>query len=734
MSIDIKPPAGELGTPTGLLGHDASNPGRVTPGQARTLLNVANGATANATDAALRDRATHTGSQLASTISDLDDAVAATPAVTANTAKAGNATHTGDVTGATALTIANGVVTNAKLATMATGRLKGRSTAGTGEVEDLTPAQVHTLLNISDGASANQSDIYLTDRANHTGTQAASTITNFATEVANTAAVTANTAKVTNATHTGDVTGSTALTIANDAVTNAKLANMANGTIKARISGGTGDPEDGTPTQIRALLNVADGATANQSNADLLSRANHTGTQPVSTITNFATEVANNSAVAANTAKVTNATHSGEVTGSGVLTITLGAVTNAKLAPMATARIKARVDGSTGDPQDATPEQIRTMLNVANGATANNTDSYLISRANHTGTQVASTISDFNAAAQAAVDTSALADRSNHTGTQFAATISDFATAVAATASVTANTAKVSNATHTGDVTGSTTLSIASGAVTEAKIANTAVTNAKLANMAEGRAKARLSSGAGAPEDVTAAQMRTWLNVEDGATAAGGDASDRVLKAGDTMTGDLIIQKSSARLNLRSDANNLTEMRRNSDGEFATIEHRRATGLAMLNVDIINDGTANALMRLFRNTNTSGTRALVFLRGDGTNTTAAQASINSTGTGLDWTGLQGFAGVRVANGTATGTLTMAAHSGGVFTTTGNCTCPNTAGFSITLIAGGAHTVNVGTGAAVSLATGDMISIVIPAAGTVRAVKTLAADVLTMAVS
>ena len=43
-------------------------------------------------------------------------AVAATPAVTANTAKVTNATHTGDVTGATALTIANDAVTNAKAA------------------------------------------------------------------------------------------------------------------------------------------------------------------------------------------------------------------------------------------------------------------------------------------------------------------------------------------------------------------------------------------------------------------------------------------------------------------------------------------------------------------------------------------------------------------------------------------------------------------------------------------
>ena len=38
------------------------------------------------------------------------------------------------------------------------------------------------------------------------------------------ASIAANTAKTTNATHTGDVTGSTSLTIANDAVTSAKIA------------------------------------------------------------------------------------------------------------------------------------------------------------------------------------------------------------------------------------------------------------------------------------------------------------------------------------------------------------------------------------------------------------------------------------------------------------------------------------------------------------------------------
>lgn len=66
--------------------------------------------------------------------------------------------------------------------------------------------------------------------------------------------------------HSGDVTsvGDGATTIANDAVTNAKLANMAVNTIKGRITASTGDPEDLTATQVRTIINVADGAEVNQ--------------------------------------------------------------------------------------------------------------------------------------------------------------------------------------------------------------------------------------------------------------------------------------------------------------------------------------------------------------------------------------------------------------------------------------------------------------------------------------
>lgn len=65
-----------------------------------------------------------------------------------NNSKVTNATHTGDVTGATALSIANNVVTNAKLSQVATATFKGRASASTGNVEDLSVAQAKALLNL----------------------------------------------------------------------------------------------------------------------------------------------------------------------------------------------------------------------------------------------------------------------------------------------------------------------------------------------------------------------------------------------------------------------------------------------------------------------------------------------------------------------------------------------------------------------------------------------------------
>lgn len=58
-------------------------------------------------------------------------------------------------------------------------------------------------------------------------------------------------------------------TIADGSITNAKLADMAQNTLKGRVTAGTGDPEDLTATQVRSILNVENGATADQSDAEI---------------------------------------------------------------------------------------------------------------------------------------------------------------------------------------------------------------------------------------------------------------------------------------------------------------------------------------------------------------------------------------------------------------------------------------------------------------------------------
>ncbi len=88
------------------------------------------------------------------------------------------------VTGGGAVwTIDAGAVSLAKLAPMATDSFLGRDSAGTGAPEVLSPAQARGILNVADGATANATNAALRDRATHTGTQAASTISDFAEAV-----------------------------------------------------------------------------------------------------------------------------------------------------------------------------------------------------------------------------------------------------------------------------------------------------------------------------------------------------------------------------------------------------------------------------------------------------------------------------------------------------------------------------------------------------------------------
>jgi hypothetical protein len=127
--------------------------------------------------------------------------------------------------------------------------------------------------------------------------------------------------------HSGDVTsaGDGATTIANGAVTFAKMADIATQKLIGRHSTGSGVPQQ-----------VGIGSSLEFSGAN-----------------------------------IERAALAGDVTasaGSNATTIANNAVTNAKAADMAANTIKGRITGSTGDPEDLSAANVRTIINVSDGA------------------------------------------------------------------------------------------------------------------------------------------------------------------------------------------------------------------------------------------------------------------------------------------------------------------------------------------------------------------------------
>ena len=176
--------------------------------------------------------------------------------------------------------LVNDAVTYAKIQNVsATDRLLGRDSSGAGIIEEITPANVRTMLNVADGANA-----YVHPN------------------------------------HSGDVTSSAdgATTIAADAVTYAKMQDVsATDRLLGRDSSGAGIIEEITPANVRTMINVADGANA-------YVHPNHSG--DVTSSADGATTIANN---AVTTAKIADSTGASD----GVTTakIATSAVTTAKI-------------------------------------------------------------------------------------------------------------------------------------------------------------------------------------------------------------------------------------------------------------------------------------------------------------------------------------------------------------------------------------------------------------------
>ena len=217
----------------------------------------------------------------------------------ANTYLTGNQTVTlsGDASGSGAtsifVTIANDAVTYAKIQNVsATDRLLGRSSAGAGDIEEITcTAFARSMLDDAD-ASAVRTTLSAA-AATHAHTAADISDFNEAAQDAVGGMIDGSlvyvdgTPLLQRAALTGDVTaaaGSNSTTIANDAVTFAKMQNIATDRLLGRATTGAGDVEEITCTSFaRTILDDADASAVRTT----LSAAAATHTHTAADISDF---------------------------------------------------------------------------------------------------------------------------------------------------------------------------------------------------------------------------------------------------------------------------------------------------------------------------------------------------------------------------------------------------------------------------------------------------------------
>jgi hypothetical protein len=276
--------------------------------------------------------------------------------------------HSGDITSVAdgATTISNGVVTLAKMANLATSTIIGRVTGSTGVPEALTATQVRTIINVADGANnythpANHSPSIITqDASNRFVTDTEKSTWNAKSEL---------------------ILGETSITsyrgdrgkIAYDHSQVTHAPSDANNYVHPNHSGDVTSTADGATTYNNTVpVNKGGTGQTTYTNGQLLIGNTTGNTLAKSTLTaGTGITITNGAGAITVTNSSTNATHTGDVTGATALTIASNAVTNTKLADMAVSTIKGRVTAGTGDPEDLTATQVRTILNVADGAEVN---------------------------------------------------------------------------------------------------------------------------------------------------------------------------------------------------------------------------------------------------------------------------------------------------------------------------------------------------------------------------
>ena len=330
-------------------------------------------------------------------------------------------------------------------------------------------------------------------------------------------------------------------TIDNDAVTYAKIQNVsATNRILGRDSSGAGAIEEITPANLRTMINVEDGATADQSASEI--KTAYESNSDTNAFTDALLSKLNGIAASA-----TNVTNNNQLTnGAGYITATL---TEEQVEDFVGGMVTGNTEtGITVTYQDSdgtldfvvasqTDNNFTTTLKnkldgIATGATNVTNTNQLTNGAGFLTSVSTSDIAD-GAITTAKIGNNAVSSGQINDNAVGSNQITSDAVVTSKIAAGAINTARLAD-----DAV--TTAKIADDAITTAQIADDAVNLSKIDHIDSGRILARVSSGLGQIETITASQLRTLINVADGATAGGGatgGGSDEVFyENGQTVT------------------------------------------------------------------------------------------------------------------------------------------------------------------------------------------------------
>jgi len=358
------------------------------------LASIAPSATANQTDTFLLDRANHTGTQLASTIIDFTANVNSNPLVSG-------------AVQSSSIGVANGVASLDGAGIIPTSQLPALAITNTKVVASQSAM---LALTAQPGDIAIRTDLSKTFILTSTG---ASTLANWQEVLTPTDLITSVNGQIgaVNLISTNIPEGS------NLYYTEARVSSNVSVVSATTHAGSTGNPHNATTanipegsnlyyTEARVAANTA--VTANTAHASSTGNPHGATTGDIAETSNLYftnARVTNNAAVVANTAHAasTGNPHNAITTdipeGVNLYYTDARVSANATVAANTAARhVHANANILNATTASYTTSEQSKLQSINLGATKNQSDSFLTNRANHTGTQLAATISDFAAA------------------------------------------------------------------------------------------------------------------------------------------------------------------------------------------------------------------------------------------------------------------------------------------------------------------------------------------------